>query len=72
VPVVYSADIFVVVGTSLVVYPAAGLINYVESATPKFIVDKKIPYTPPMKNLTLIEKPATEGVSELIELLKRF
>lgn len=70
--VVYSADIFVVVGTSLVVYPAAGLINYVELETPKFIVDKKIPYTSPMRNLTLIEKPATEGVRELIELLKQF
>lgn len=70
VPVVYGADIFVVVGTSLVVYPAAGLINYVELGTPKFIIDKKIPYTSPMKNLTLIEKPATEGVKELIELLR--
>jgi NAD-dependent deacetylase len=69
VPVVYSADIFVVVGTSLVVYPAASLINYVELDTPKFIVDKKIPYTSPMKNLTLIEKPATEGVAELRKLL---
>jgi NAD-dependent deacetylase len=69
---VYNADIFVVVGTSLVVYPAAGLINYVELETPKFIVDKKIPYTSPMQNLTLIEKPATEGVRELIDLLKPF
>ena len=72
VPVVYSADVFVVVGTSLVVYPAAGLINYVELETPKFIVDKKISYTSPMRNLTLIEKPATEGVKELIDLLKGF
>ncbi|HMK25230.1 MAG TPA: NAD-dependent deacylase [Chitinophagaceae bacterium] len=72
VPVVYSADIFVVVGTSLVVYPAAGLVNYVELETPKFIVDKKIPYTSAMQNLTLIEKPATEGVRELIGLLKQF
>jgi NAD-dependent deacetylase len=72
VPVVYNADIFVVVGTSLVVYPAAGLINYVGLETPKFIVDKKIPYTSPMRNLTLIEKPATEGVRDLIELLKPF
>jgi NAD-dependent deacetylase len=71
VPIVYNADIFVVVGTSLVVYPAAGLINYVELETPKFIVDKKIPYTSPMKNLTLIEKPATEGVNDLIKLLRK-
>ena len=71
VPVVYSADVFVVVGTSLVVYPAAGLINYVELETPKYIIDKKIPYTSPMRNLTLIEKPATEGVKELIEILRK-
>lgn len=71
VPVVYSADVFVVVGTSLVVYPAAGLINYVELETPKYIIDKKIPYTSPMRNLTLIEKPATEGVKELIEMLRK-
>lgn len=70
VPIVYAADIFVVIGTSLVVYPAAGLINYVALETPKFIVDKKIPYTSPMRNITLIEKPATEGIGELIGLLR--
>ena len=70
IPIAYSADIFVVVGTSLVVYPAAGLINYVALEIPKFIVDKNIPYTSPMKNLTLIEKPATEGVRELIDLIR--
>ena len=69
VPVVYAADVFVVAGTSLVVYPAAGLINYVALETPKFIIDKKIPYTSPMRNLTLIEKPATEGVADLIKML---
>lgn len=68
--IVYSADIFAVVGTSLVVYPAAGLVNYVEISVPKFVVDKKIPLMPAMKNLTLIEKPATEGVQDLIRLLK--
>lgn len=69
IPIVYSADIFVVVGTSLVVYPAAGLINYVEVSTPKFIVDKKIPVMPAMQNITIIEKPATEGVRDLQQLL---
>lgn len=67
--VVFTADIFVVVGTSLIVYPAAGLINYVAAETPKFIVDKKIPYTSPMKNLKIIEKPATEGMKDLANLL---
>lgn len=70
VPLVYAADIFVVVGTSLVVYPAAGLVNYVDMNTPKFIIDKRIPYISPMENLTVIEKPATEGVTELIRLLR--
>jgi NAD-dependent deacetylase len=67
--VVYTADIFAVVGTSLAVYPAAGLVNYVASDTPKYIIDKKIPYTSPMRNLTLIEKLASEGVSDLKRLL---
>lgn len=65
-----TADIFVVVGTSLVVYPAAGLVNYAPWEIPKFIVDKKIPYTNSLYNLTAIEKPATEGVKELQTLLR--
>lgn len=63
--VAYEADIFVVVGTSLVVYPAAGLLNYVQESVPKFIIDKKIPYTSRQQNLTVIEMPATEGIVEL-------
>jgi len=66
------AEIFVVVGTSLVVYPAAGLVNYAPWGVPKFIVDKKIPYTSSLYNLTTIELPATEGVKELKEKLKAF
>ena len=72
IPVVYGADVFVVVGTSLVVYPAAGLINYVSAFTPKYIIDKRVPVTANFPNLTAIEKPATEGVKELILLLKQF
>lgn len=67
--IIYNADIFVVIGTSLVVYPAAGLVNYVALNVPKFVVDKRLPDIPEMKNLTLIEKPATEGISELKNLL---
>jgi NAD-dependent deacetylase len=69
IPLVYSSDIFVVVGTSLVVYPAAGLVNYAGVNTPKYIIDKKIPYTSAMRNLTVIEKPASEGVAELMKIL---
>ncbi len=65
-----GADLFVVVGTSLVVYPAAGLVNYAPWRIPKFILDKKIPYTSSLYNLTAIEKSATEGIEELKQLLR--
>lgn len=71
VPIVAEADFFAVVGTSLVVYPAAGLITVAADTIPKFIVDKKIPPTPSIYNLTAIEKPATEGMKDLKELLMR-
>lgn len=69
VEVVSTAEIFVVIGTSLLVYPAAGLINYTPRFIPKFVVDKSIPYTGSIPNFTTIEKPATEGVKELKRLL---
>lgn len=68
---VREADIFAVIGTSLVVYPAAGLVNYAPWQTPKFIVDKTIPYTASLNNLTAIEQPASEGIKLLKELLER-
>jgi NAD-dependent deacetylase len=67
--IVSSADIFVVIGTSLQVYPAAGLINLAKPSIPKFIIDKKIPYTSALQNLTIIEKPASEGVKLLQQKL---
>lgn len=69
IPLVEQADYFVVVGTSLVVYPAAGLLNFARYDIPKFIIDRKIPATYHIQNLTAIEKPATEGVRELLRLL---
>ena len=66
-----KADVFLIVGTSLVVYPAAGLVDYAPWPIPKFIVDKKIPYTSPLYNLTKIEKPAGEGMKEAGELLRQ-
>ena len=67
IPLVRAADIFVIVGTSLVVYPAAGLVNYARWEIPKFILDKRIPYTSSLYNLHAIEKPAAEGIEELVE-----
>lgn len=66
--IMQQAEIFVVVGTSLVVYPAAGLVSYAPRLIPKFIIDKRIPYAS-LYNFTIIEKPATIGVDELRQLL---
>ena len=64
-----QADLFLIVGTSLVVYPAAGLVNYAPWQIPKFIVDKKVPYTSSIYNLKALEKGAGEGMQEIKQLL---
>ena len=67
---VKQADIFLIVGTSLVVYPAAGLVNYAPWLVPKFVIDKNIPSVTMLYNLTAIEKPATEGLRQVQQLLE--
>ncbi len=67
-----TADLFLIVGTSLVVYPAAGLLHYVPMNIPKFIVDKKLPATNHLHNLTMIEKIASEGMKVLVGLLEKY
>lgn len=66
----HDCDYFVVVGTSLQVYPAASLLYYAPPYLPKFIIDKKIPATQKMNNLHIIEMPATTGVQELSRILR--
>jgi len=69
VDIVEAADIFVVIGTSLQVYPAASLINYASTDCKKFIIDKIIPHTLNTNNIAIIEAPATEGIHLLKEYL---
>lgn len=68
---VREADIFVVIGTSLNVYPAASLLMYVRPGTPIYYIDPN-PAKIPMgaENVTIIKKKASEGVPELVELLR--
>ena len=61
------ADLFILVGTSLAVYPASGLINYVPDEIPKYIVDPKVPTVYNVANVTRIEAKATVGVPGLVE-----
>jgi NAD-dependent deacetylase len=70
IPIMQSADVFVLVGTSLVVYPAAGLVDYVQDHVTKYVLDKVIPPISRYSNVVRIEKPATEGVEYLKELLR--
>ncbi len=67
--IMQQADIFVLVGTSLQVYPAAGLIGLVRDEVPKYIIDKAIPAVGQYRNIIKIEKPATAGVRELRTLI---
>ena len=69
---VRTADILVIIGTSLAVYPAAGLIDFAHPMIPKFILDKNIPNTRGIQNLYIIQKPVTTGILELKDQLMRY
>lgn len=64
-----GADIFVVVGSSLVVYPAAGLVNYAPANTPLFLVDPNSVDAPVARKVETINEPASTGVAKLKEKL---
>jgi len=68
VPIVESADYLCVIGTSLNVYPAAGLINYAQAGTPVFLIDPNPPASLP-RRVQVIAKGAGDGVEELIRRL---
>jgi len=65
-----TADILVIVGTSMQVYPAASLINYVKEGTPIYFIDPKPNVSKKSHpNLTIIPKKAVDGVRELVQIL---
>jgi NAD-dependent deacetylase len=65
----FDADLFLIIGTSMVVYPAAGLIHNVRPGVPIYLIDPKevnhIPY-----DVTVIQKGASEGMKEFKEMVK--
>lgn len=63
------ADIVIVVGTSLNVYPAAQLVEYIQDKTDVYVIDPHIPYVDPKENLFLIEEKGTFGLQQLKEVL---
>ncbi len=65
-----TADVLVIIGTSMQVYPAAGLLHYAPKDIPIYFIDPK-PAITPSAQLTVIAKTATQGVAELCSLLKQ-
>ena len=70
IPIMETADIFVLIGTSLVVYPAAGLVDYVRDQVTKYVIDKSIPPVGRYSNVVSIEKTATQGIADLLRILR--
>lgn len=64
-----QADFFLVLGTSMQVYPAASLIDYVPRSAPKYLIDPAKPEFTLPKNLTFIQKQATEGMALFTQLI---
>ncbi|MBC7570481.1 MAG: NAD-dependent deacylase [Spirosoma sp.] len=64
-----QADIFIVVGTSLNVYPAAGLVYVVNDGVPIYVVDPQTPAMRQTGSVTFIQEPATVGLTQLTEQL---
>ena len=69
VKICYAADVLVIIGTSMQVYPAASLIDYVQPDTPIYYIDPK-PAISNSSKVTVIAKSATEGMIDLISILK--
>ena len=68
--IIQKADILIVVGSSLVVYPAAGLINYTKPEIPIFVVDPHRPVMLP-ENVTYIQEKAGKGMQELVTKIEK-
>lgn len=68
---VEQSDVFVIIGTSLNVYPAAGLLNYARGGRPVFLIDPKDVATY-RKDIHFIKAGACEGVKQLTQLLKKY
>lgn len=66
---IIDADIILVVGTSLQVYPAAGILTYSPPEMRKIIVDRKVPDVSGVKNIEVFEMKASEGMKLVVEKL---
>lgn len=68
---VEQADVFVIIGTSMNVYPAAGLLNYVPKQAAVYLIDPHEVQVNSYRHIEVIRKGASEGVIELLSRLKQ-
>jgi NAD-dependent deacetylase len=67
--IVSKADILIVIGTSLVVYPAAGLVHYTDYTVPKYVIDPNKPAITQLQNVEYITEKASIGMQQLYQQL---
>ncbi len=69
--IVEKADMLLIIGTSLQVYPAASLIDYLPSGKPIYLIDPKKPAGIFQNHIHFIEKTACEGIGEFVQWIKQ-
>lgn len=67
IPLVENADVIIIIGTSMVVYPAAGLVDYANSDCKIFVIDPNMPSIKKSNNLILIEEKGTIGMEIMVK-----
>lgn len=68
---VEKADMMIIIGTSLVVYPAAGLVRYVRPGAPIYLIDPKPSVSGSRSDIRQIVKGASAGMEELMQILEK-
>lgn len=69
--IIESADVFIVIGTSLQVYPAAGLVNYARRSKLNFLIDPNAHEITGVSGFEVIQMPASEGIQVACEVIKK-
>lgn len=72
IPIIQNADFLVIIGTSMQVYPAAGLMYYATAETPVFVIDPNETAIGNDEKITFLKKGASDGVSQLKDLLLHY
>ncbi|MEM6630162.1 MAG: NAD-dependent deacylase [Bacteroidota bacterium] len=66
-----TADMCIIIGTSMVVYPAAGLVDFVPMSSPIYVVDPKVPDIYTSHTIEFIAERGAQGVPKLVEQLMK-